>query len=146
MNELLRVNIFLIYLQINSTTRNSQHTLNSPWENECKGNINTARNWKLIWTSKLHTFVKGIRTCMKEIILLLLRIKICSVSLMPFPPNITSFEVFLKTKFNQTTSIIIYISFNLKVVSWIINQSHLKYQNLQAFIQLAYASFTIPPS
>jgi hypothetical protein len=47
-----------------------------------------------------------------------------------------SFEVFLKTKFNQSTSIIIYISFNLKVFSLITNQSHLKYLNLQAFIQL----------
>jgi hypothetical protein len=41
-----------------------------------------------------------------------------------------------ETKFNQSTSIIIYIFFNLKGVSLITNQSHLKYLNLQAFIQL----------
>lgn len=46
MNELLCVNI-LPNLPANQLN-NSQHTLNSPLENECKGNINTARNWKPI--------------------------------------------------------------------------------------------------
>ncbi len=81
-----------------------------------------------------------INTCIKEITLLLLRIKICTISLVPVPFPSKHHTLVLKsvftTKFNQSTSIIIYISFNLKVVSLITNQSQLKYLNLQAFIQL----------